>query len=103
MVSGSSRRSSGSGGLGVTAVDISEEPPVQSIHALSNPGSDRGGGDHRQWGSGREMPAQGKDFGPPNDRRQGEGRLEHREMIADACSRAATERQILPAVTAFGA
>jgi hypothetical protein len=37
------------------------------------------------------------DFDPSKDRRQGEGRLEHREVIADACSRATTERQVLPA------
>jgi hypothetical protein len=37
---------------------VSADPPVQSVRARFNVGSDGSGGDHRQWGDGRKIAVQ---------------------------------------------
>ena len=53
-------------------------------------------------GTARGNVLEGLDPHRPDDGGQAEGRLEHREVVADAGARPRTEREVLPTVAAVG-
>ena len=72
--------------------------PPDCLCRLWTRARDRTTGNHREVHRKREFLFKRLDFGPADHRRQRQGGLEHREMITDARTRTAAERNVLPAI-----
>jgi hypothetical protein len=55
-------------------------------------------GHHREWYGQRKISSQGLDFDSPDDGRQCQCCLKHREMVANAGPRPGAEWDVLPPV-----
>src|SRR5262249_7020998 len=79
------------------SMDVSSDAP-RRLASWSDPGADRTTRDHGEVQCKWEFLIDRTDFDAPDNRRQGEGDLEQREMVANARPWSPAERQVLPSI-----